>query len=212
MTRGALAMMTPGPPRGTYAEDDAAGSEQPSSGAFGLPTPALPVAAATGLAYGDFVKAVKDALRDVHSPDLLARNPLLRAGISNLSGPQELKALLCETVGTLFDNARDEKLRRILELTYSQPALKQEVVADRLALSFGTYRRHLTNARDRMARWLWENSQVAQAQLELPSAAGTRTGEEDAQVVEAALPEAGEPVSPRLSLVVLPFVNIGGGA
>src|SRR5215471_7203953 len=212
MTRGALAMMTPGPPRGTYAEDDAAGSEQPSSGAFGLPTPALPVAAATGLAYGDFVKAVKDALRDVHSPDLLARNPLLRAGISNLSGPQELKALLRETVGTLFDNARDEKLRRILELTYSQPFLKQEAVADRLALSFGTYRRHLSNARDRMARWLWENSQVAQAQLELPSAAGTRTGEEDAQVVEAALPEAGEPVSPRLSLVVLPFVNIGGGA
>jgi len=79
-------MMTPGPPRGTYAEDDAAGSEQPSSGAFGLPTPALPVAAATGLAYGDFVKAVKDALRDVHSPDLLARNPLLQPEFSISAG------------------------------------------------------------------------------------------------------------------------------
>jgi hypothetical protein len=33
------------------------------------------------------------------------------------------------------------------ELTYCQPGLKQEVVADRLALSFGTYRRHLRAAR-----------------------------------------------------------------
>src|SRR5262252_1554646 len=211
MTRGALAMMTPGPPRGTYAEDDAAGSEQPSSGAFGLPTPALPVAAATGLAYGDFVKAVKDALRDVHSPDLLARNPLLRAGISNLSGPQELKALLCETVGTLFDNARDEKLRRILELTYSQPALKQEVVADRLALSFGTYRRHLTNARDRMARWLWETSRFAPIQSELPLSAGPTTTATSAEGEIPTASKTGEPALPRLSVVVLPFLNIGGG-
>jgi TolB-like protein len=163
----------------------------------------------------EFAAAVKDALRDAHSPDLLARNPLLRDGLCNFSrsaGPQELKALLCETVGTLFGNARDEKLRRILELTYSQSSLKQEAVADRLALSFGTYRRHLNTARDRMARWLWESSQVAQAQPELQSAAGTPTGEEDAQVERATLPEAAEPVSPRLSLVVLPFVNIGGDA
>ena len=95
----------------------------------------------------EFAAAVKDALRDVHSPDLLARNPLLRDGICNLgesAGPRELKELLCETVSTLFGNARDEKLRRVIELTYCQPGLKQEVVADRLSLSFGTYRRHLS--------------------------------------------------------------------
>jgi TolB-like protein len=167
------------------------------------------------IGYAEFAAAVKDALRDFDSPDLLARNPLLRDGLCNLSrsaGPQELKALLCETVGTLFGNARDEKLRQILELTYSQPSLKQEAVADRLALSFGTYRRHLGTARDRMARWLWETSQAAQAQPELQSAPATPTGEGDAQVEKAILPETGEPVSPRLSLVVLPFLNIGGGA
>ena len=74
------------------------------------------------IGYAEFAAAVKDALRDFRSPDLLARNRLLRDGLCNLSrsaGPQELKALLCETVGTLFGNARDEKLRRILELTYS---------------------------------------------------------------------------------------------
>lgn len=147
------------------------------------------------LAYAEFAAAVKDALRDVHSPDLLSRNPLLLHDICNLgrsAGPQELRALLCETVGTLFGNARDEKLRRVLELTYTEPGLKQEVVADRLALSFGSYRRHLSTARDRMARWLWETSQVAQAQPELQSAAGTPTGEEDAQVEGATLPEAAE--------------------
>jgi TolB-like protein len=193
-------------------EDGAAGSEQPSSGAPDLPTTTLPIAGETEFAYGDFVKAVKDALRDVHSPDLLARNPLLRAGISRLSGPQELKALLCETVSTLFGNARDEKRRRVLELTYSQPALKQEVVADRLALSFGTYRRHLSTARERLARWLWESSQDAQAQPEPPHTARTTTSEENFEGRTAAVPGAGEPASPRLSLVVLPFVNIGGSA
>jgi TolB-like protein len=193
-------------------EDGDAGAEPPSSGALDVLTTALPVAAATGLAYGDFVEALKDALRDVHSPDLLARNPLLRAGIFNLSGPQELKALLCDTVGRLFGNARDEKLRRVLELTYTQPGLKQEVVADRLALSFGTYRRHLSTARDRLARWLWENAHGAQAQPEPATSEGTTTNGGDVKEGPAAPPEAGGSPSPRLSLVVLPFLNIGGSA
>jgi hypothetical protein len=138
-------MMIPGPPPGTDAEDGAAGFEQTISDAPDLPPPAL--------AYADFAAALKDALRDFHSTDLLARNPLLRAGICNLggsSGPFELKALLSETVSTLFGNARDEKLRRVIELTYFQPAPKQEAAADRLSLSFGTYRRYLTTGRDRL--------------------------------------------------------------
>ena len=152
-------MMIPGPPPGTNAEDGAAGFEQPSSDAPDLPPAAPPPA----LAYADFAAALKDALRDFHSTDLLARNPLLRAGICNLggsSGPLELKALLSETVSTLFGNAREEKLRRVIELTYFQPAPKQEAAADRLSLSFGTYRRYLTTGRDRLARWLWESWRV----------------------------------------------------
>jgi hypothetical protein len=117
--------------------------------------------------------------------------------------------LLCETVGTLFGNARDEKLRRVLELTYFQPAPKQEAVAHRLSLSFGTYRRHLGTARDRLARWLWENSRIAQAQSELPSTPGTLADGEEQENGKAISPEAG---APRLSLVVLPFINIGGTA
>ena len=176
---------------------------------------AVPKAKGTAISYPEFAAAVKDALRDVHSPDLLARNPLLRDGLWNFgtsAGPQELKALLCETVGTLFGNVRDEKLRRILELTYSEPFLKQEAVADRLALSFGTYRRHLSNARDRMARWLWETSRLAPIQSELPLAADPTATEASAEGETATAPATGEPGSPRLSIVVLPFLNIGGSA
>src|SRR6516162_2240558 len=176
---------------------------------------AAPKAQLPAITYGEFAAAVKDALRDVHSPDLLARNPLLRGGLWDFggsAGPQELRTLLCETVGTLFGNARDEKLRRILELTYSEPFLKQEAVADRLALSFGTYRRYLSNARDRMARWLWETSPLAPIQSELPLAAGPTATRAGAEGKTATAPANGEPVSPRLSIVVLPFLNIGGGA
>jgi adenylate cyclase len=174
------------------------------------------------ITYVEFAAAVKDALRDVHSPDLLARNPLLHDGLCNFggsAGPQELKALLCETVGTLFGNARDEKLRRILELTYSQPLLKQEAVADRLALSFGTYRRHLSNARDRMARWLWETSRLAPVQSELPPAGGPSAKGEKPGGETATSPEAGGPASPsqpalplsdKPSIAVLPFANMSG--
>jgi TolB-like protein len=209
-------MMIPGSPPRMNAEDGAGGLEEPISDAPDVPraaSPGAPIVATPTLAYADFAAAVKDALRDVHSPDLLSRNPLLHHGICNLggsAGPQELRALLSETVGTLFGNARDEKLRRVLELTYSQPGLKQEVVADRLSLSFGTYRRHLSTARDRLARWLWESSPVAQAQPELPSTPGTSTKKGKPEGETAISAEAREPAPPRLSLVVLPFVNIGG--
>jgi len=67
-----------------------------------------------------------------------------------------LRALLSETVETLFASPRDEKLRRVIDLTYFRPAPKQEAAAERLGLSFGTYRRYLTTAHGRLARWLWE--------------------------------------------------------
>jgi TolB-like protein len=121
-----------------------------------------------------------------------------------------LQALLSRTVAELFGNPRDDKVRRILELTYFQPALKQEAVAERLALSFGTYRRNLTAGRERLARWLWERSQVVTAEAEPPNETDAAT--EMPRVVigrDGAFDTAGSG-APRLSLVVLPFLNIGG--
>jgi TolB-like protein/tetratricopeptide (TPR) repeat protein len=208
----------PTPPPGTYAENGSGRLAQPTSHTPNSPPvapDAAPKAEMPAITYVEFAAAVKDALRDVHSPDLLARNPLLRDGLWNFgesAGPQELRALLCETVHTLFDNARDEKLCRILELTYSEPFLKQEAVADRLALSFGTYRRHLGYARDRMTRWLWETSRLAQIQSALPLAAGPTASGASAEGETATARANGEPALPRLSVVVLPFLNVGGSA
>ena len=210
-------MMILGPPPGIYVEDSAAASDQSSLNAPDLlPTaPSGGETVALALTYADFAAALREALRDFHSADLLARNPLLQDGIFNLggsAGPLELKALLSESVSTLFGNPRDEKLQRVIELTYFQPAPKQEVVADRLSLSFGTYRRHLTTGRERLARWLWENSRVAPIQPKLPPVAGPTAKEEMPRDEPAGLPEVGAPAPPRLSLVILPFLNISGSA
>jgi len=118
------------------------------------------------LSYPEFVVALKGALRDFSRPDLLARNALLGsrllAGRDN-AGPADLQALLATTVDELFASPRDEKLRRVIELTYFRPAPKQEAAADRLGLAFGTYRRHLTCAIRRLAEWLWSREQATPA-------------------------------------------------
>ena len=59
----------------------------------------------------------------------------------------------------LFANSRDQKLYRVLDLTYLNPAPKQEAAADRLGLPFSTYRRHLTAAVGRLTDWLWQQEQ-----------------------------------------------------
>jgi TolB-like protein len=195
---------------GTDTDGHAVRREPPSSDVRARE--ARPEAPPRVVAYADFAAALKAALRDFHRPDLLGQNPLLRDGIAHLgasAGPPELRALLSETARALFANPRDQKLRRVIELTYLQPAPNQESVAERLSLPFGTYRRHLTTARDRLARWLWEGLRGATVQPEPPSAAATANGE-DANGESVTSPDADEPGPARLSLVVLPFVNIGG--
>jgi TolB-like protein len=194
------------------AEPDPATSDtaaaQPAQAAASIATaPAIP--------YTEFAAALKDALRDFQRPDMLVRNPLLRYGTGNLdasAGPLALQGLLSDTVTALFSNPRDEKLRRVIELTYFQPAPKQEAVADRLSLSFSTYRRYLTMARDRLAHWLWENLLSTPPESERPlveRTAATRGKTEGETSTEVG---ARETAPPRLSLVVLPFDNIGSSA
>jgi TolB-like protein/Flp pilus assembly protein TadD len=154
------------------------------------------------LANDQFVAALRGALRDFNRPDLLTRNRLLQARVlagNDMAGPAELRALLSETVGILFASARDEKIRRALELTYFQSAPKQEVVADRLGLAFGTYRRHLTAGHKRLADWLWQKEMAAR-EVE-PAATSPRKAVSVAEETTASLAR-------RLSIVVLPFRNL----
>jgi TolB-like protein len=183
-SRAGTAMLSP--------EEDAS-SPEPDSGA--------------GLTRLQFGNAVKDALRSYVRTDLLAANPLLRAQLlrgSAVAGPQGLKTLLTETAASLFSHGRDSRVHRVLELTYFDPAPKQEAVAERLGLSFSTYRRHLSTGIERLTEWLWQQEQ----ELRATKAAATASPDPLLQSADAMVPLS----RPRLSLVILPFLNLSGEA
>jgi hypothetical protein len=112
-----------------------------------------------------FVTAVRDALRDLTSPDLLRRNPLTRsrlvaeraggtAGIEARVGA--LQALVREVVGSLGASPRRAKLQRALHYTYLEPAASQERAAELLDLPFSTYRHHLKVGLELVGEILWQ--------------------------------------------------------
>src|SRR6516164_9442555 len=89
----------------------------------------------------DFDVAVKEALRHYTRADLLLGNPLLETRIAAGHGPKAadvayLQQILADAAQTIFVNERDQRLQRVLELTYFRPAPKQEAVAERLGLPF----------------------------------------------------------------------------
>ena len=148
----------------------------------------------------EFEVAVKDALRHYTRTDLLAGNPLLQARVMQRRGVeatiQGLRAMLAETAETLFTNPKDQKLHRVLDLTYLNPAPKQEAAADRLGLPFSTYRRHLTAGVGRMVDWLWQQEQhTPDGEAAVAQGIARQNGGEDS-------------ASRRLSIVVLPFLNL----
>jgi TolB-like protein/cytochrome c-type biogenesis protein CcmH/NrfG len=138
---------------------------------------------------------MRAALRHYVRSDLLAENPLIRSRLlgkdaPGAPGPLALKTLLAETAKRLFANGRDARFYSALDLTYFNPARKQQIVAEQLGLSFSTYRRHLATAIDRLTGWLWQQEQAA-GQPQTP----------DPEVVAS---------RPRLSVVILPFLNLSG--
>jgi adenylate cyclase len=157
------------------------------------------------LTRADFDIAVKDALRHYTRADLLLGSPLLE---TRIAGGQEtrpasvanLQQLLAETAETIFANQRDQKLHRVLDLTYFRPAPKQEAAAERLGFPFSTYRRHLTAGVERITEWLWHQEQEALLNDDVPAEAFVSSARTDA----AARPG----VRPRLSIVVMPFLNL----
>lgn len=127
---------------------------------FTLPPPTA--AEALVLSQEEFGDAVRQALRDLHRPDLLARNPLLRSRLlREQAGEREpdgvdLEALLSDAVDALREHPRDDKLFRAVARTYVQPAGTQEAAAEALGVPFSSYRRHLAQGVDRIVSWLWD--------------------------------------------------------
>lgn len=114
------------------------------------------------LAEADFAEAVRQGLRDLRRPGLLARNPLLRTRLlaeraaDRAPDADVLAAVLREAVGSLAEHPRDDRPLRALDRTYLRPAATQERAAEVLGLPFSTYRRHLTAGVARVVAWLWE--------------------------------------------------------
>lgn len=104
-----------------------------------------------------FADAVREALKVVHDDAALAASPLLRSRLvpPGSGGPQALRDAVFEAARTLNGRPADEKFHRALDLTYLAPIGKQEAVAERLGLAFGTYRYRLATAIERLVDALW---------------------------------------------------------
>lgn len=153
------------------------------------------------LTRADFDLAVRDALRHYARADLLLGSPLLgmksvSEGGSKTADVAHLQKAFVDAAEAIFVNERDQKLLRVLELTYFRPVPKQEVAAERLGLSFSTYRRHLATGVDRLTEWLWHQEQESPQRDKMPVGS------------DAAANSADAADRPRLSVVVLPFLNL----
>lgn len=114
------------------------------------------------LSQPEFADAVRAALRDLHVPEELRRNPLLRSplvrrhirdGQSAADALRELVVMAAETLRA--DRLRGE-LHAVADRTFLRPTGTQERIAEALHLSFSTYRRHRDRAVARIVEWLWE--------------------------------------------------------
>jgi hypothetical protein len=113
------------------------------------------------LSEPEFADAVRQALKDVRRPDLLAYSPLLRSRCLRERGdqapaPAQLQALLREGAQILTANPRTQELHRVLWHTYFEPAPNQEAAAELLDLPFSTYRYQLGKAVAQITGWLWQ--------------------------------------------------------
>jgi hypothetical protein len=126
------------------------------------PRPAVPDDALV-LSQAGFTGAVRQALRDLRRPELLARSPLIRTRLvhdyagADKADADALEDLLRAAVDALRQDPRDEKLLRAVERTYLRPAPTQESAAELLGLPFSTYRRHLSQGVQRIVAWLWDH-------------------------------------------------------
>ncbi|GAA3085098.1 hypothetical protein GCM10017600_62500 [Streptosporangium carneum] len=109
------------------------------------------------MSEAEFTDAVRKALRHLSKHRELAANPLTRSRL--LAGRADpvraLRELLEEGIRDLGRDPRAGKPHRALDVTYLRGAPTQEAAAERLGLSFTTYRRHLLAGIGRLCEELW---------------------------------------------------------
>lgn len=110
------------------------------------------------LSQEEFADAVRKALRHLSRHGELATNPLTRSRLlaGRADPARALRGLLEEGIRDLGRDPRAGKPHRALDVTYLRGAPTQEAAAERLGLSFTTYRRHLTAGIERLCETLWQ--------------------------------------------------------
>jgi len=97
------------------------------------------------------VETVREALRNLHRPAVLATSPL-GTGANEESRAASVRELFEQAVGFAFgDSAAERALRMVLERGYFESGLSHEAVADELGYSRTTYFRQLRVATQRLA-------------------------------------------------------------
>jgi hypothetical protein len=100
------------------------------------------------LSHEEFASSVKQALRSLHQPQALLRNPLMASSMvqnelrehPDHRPDQVLRGLIINAAQVVKADPRAEAQYRVLDRTYLHPAPSQEKAAELLDLSFSTYR------------------------------------------------------------------------
>jgi hypothetical protein len=100
-------------------------------------------------------EAVREVLRNLRRPDVLAHSPLNRSRVVVDSGAS-LADVLARTVERMRDSRGGDRRYEVLIATYFKGSPTQAMTAGRLGLPFSTYRRHLTSAVEQLTDLLWD--------------------------------------------------------
>ncbi|MDN3059762.1 hypothetical protein PH213_35605 [Streptomyces sp. SRF1] len=126
--------------------------------------PAEPGHSCAVLSEDEFARAVRDALRDLHTPERIRDNPLLRSRMvrRRARGDRPPADTFRDLLATGTEELRAD-LGELVDRTFLHPATTQERVAQGLHLSFNTYRRHRDQAVAHLTEWLWAREVGQQA-------------------------------------------------
>jgi hypothetical protein len=117
------------------------------------------------LSHEEFASSVKQALRSLHQPQALLRNPLMASRMvqdelrehPDYRPDQVLRGLIVNAAQVVKADPRTEAQYRVLDRTYLHPAPSQEKAAELLDLPFTTYRRYRDRGVAAVTEWLWDH-------------------------------------------------------
>nr|WP_218920436.1 hypothetical protein [Lentzea guizhouensis] len=116
-----------------------------------------PQGGADGLSRAAFEEGVLDALRTWRAPGEFATSVLLRSRLvppHSADPVADLRAAITAALDALRTDPAGVRAHQVLTATYLSASQTHQAAARRLGVPYGTYRRHLAHARDRLVEQL----------------------------------------------------------